>query len=209
MIVEFFFSPSSRYCYLAASQIPRIEASTGCQFDWRPVRGSQIRALRGHDPFAGVPVSGQYDWAYRECDARAWAEYYGIPYREPPGHTLDFDLLARAAAAGKLLGAAGSYGWALCVAAYGSEQWPVDREACLAVAQRVGLATSQVARLLDDPSVEDSLTETAHEAHARGAFGVPTLFFEGRLYWGNDRLVLLEHALQRAGKARSPTSGCG
>jgi 2-hydroxychromene-2-carboxylate isomerase len=28
-IVEFFFSPGSRYSYLAASQIPSIEAETG------------------------------------------------------------------------------------------------------------------------------------------------------------------------------------
>jgi len=110
LIVEFFFSPGSRYCYLAASQIPRIEASTGCRFDWRPVRGAEIRALRGPDPFAGEPVSGQYDWAYRERDARMWAAYYGIPYREPPNHALDFELLSRNAAAGKLLGAGASYG---------------------------------------------------------------------------------------------------
>ena len=99
-VVEFFFAPGSRYSYLAASQIPRIEADTGCRFDWLPVRGTQIRALRGRDPFEGEPISGQYDWSYRRRDAEMWAEYYGITFREPPNHELDFDLLARAAAAG-------------------------------------------------------------------------------------------------------------
>lgn len=202
MIVEFFFSPGSRYCYLAASQVPRIEASTGCRFEWRPVRGPEIRALRGRDPFAGEPVSGQYDWVYRERDARMWADYYGIPFREPPNHQLDFDLLARAAAAGKLLGAGAAYGWALCAAAYGSDRWPVDRQACLALAGPAGLARSEVDRLLDDPSVEELLAGAAREACDRGAFGVPTLFLGQRMYWGNDHLVLLEYALRRAGAAR-------
>jgi 2-hydroxychromene-2-carboxylate isomerase len=194
--VVFFFSPGSRYSYLAASQVPRIETDTGCRFDWRPVRGTEIRAFRGCDPFKGEPVSGQYEWGYRERDAEMWAEYYGIPFREPPNHELDFDLLARAAATGKLMGAAASYGWALCAAAYGSETWPVDRDVCLGLAEEVGLARGEVDRLIDDPAPQELLSRAAREAHERGAFGVPTFFFSGRMYWGNDRLVLLEHVLR-------------
>ena len=33
MTVEFFFSPGSRYSYLAASQMPALEADTGCRVD--------------------------------------------------------------------------------------------------------------------------------------------------------------------------------
>ena len=36
------------------------------------------------------------------------------------------------------------------------------------------------------------------EAHRRGAFGVPTFFLEDRMFWGNDRLQLLEAALRGA-----------
>jgi len=64
--VEFFFSPGSRYCYLAGSQLPHIASRTGCRFDWRPVSGAEIRRLRGRDPFQGESVSGQYDWTYLE-----------------------------------------------------------------------------------------------------------------------------------------------
>lgn len=193
--VEFFFSPGSRYSYLAASQIPRIEADTGYQFDWRPVRGTEIRALIGRDPFEGEPISGQYDWPYRRRDAEMWAEYYGIPFREPPNHEFDFDLLARAAAAGKRLGKAASYGWALCSMVYGSQTWPIDREVCLSLAEQAGLARGGLDRSLDDPASRELLSRTAREAHERGIFGVPTFFFAGSMYWGNDRLVLLEHAL--------------
>lgn len=199
-VVEFFFSPGSRYSYLAASQVPRIRSATGCTFDWRPVRGTEIRALRRRDPFDGRAVSGQYDWSYRRRDAEMWAAYYGIPFREPPGPGLDLDLLARAAAAGRLLGAAETYGWALCHAAYGSETWPVDRQPCLDLAEQVGLARSALDALLGDPAAESLLSDAAREAYERGAFGVPTFFCAGRMYWGNDRLVLLEHALRERGR---------
>jgi len=54
---------------LAASQMPRLEQETGCTVDWQPVSGPDIRRLRGRDPFAGEPVSGQYDWSHRRYDA--------------------------------------------------------------------------------------------------------------------------------------------
>jgi 2-hydroxychromene-2-carboxylate isomerase len=41
------------------------------------------------------------------------------------------------------------------------------------------------------------LTRNARDAHARGAFGVPSFFLGEELFFGNDRLVLLEHALAR------------
>jgi 2-hydroxychromene-2-carboxylate isomerase len=91
--VEFFFSPGSRYSYLAASQMPSLERETGCRVDWRPVNGSDIRSLRGRDPFAGDPASGQYEWSYRRADAERWASYYSIPFREPPTHHFDSRLL--------------------------------------------------------------------------------------------------------------------
>jgi len=196
--VEFFFSPGSRYCYLAGSQLPRISARTQCRFDWRPVRGAEIRRLRGRDPFQGEAVSGQYDWSYRQCDAERWAEYYGISFREPPSHEFAFDLLARAAAAATRLGASESYGWALCGHVYASDTWPLDREVCVKLAEAHGLSRSRFDRALDETATGELLAANARDAHARGAFGVPTFFLGSVMYWGNDRLVLLEHALKRA-----------
>jgi len=87
--LNFYFAPGSRYSYLATCRIPALEQKYGVEFDWIPVTGTRIRALRGADPFSGPPVSGQYDWEYRRRDAEAWAAYYQVPYREPVDH--DFD----------------------------------------------------------------------------------------------------------------------
>ena len=193
--VEFFFSPGSRYCYLAASQVPSIEAETGCNVIWRPLNGVDLRARRGRDPFAGEPLSGQYEWNYRRRDAEMWAEYYGIRFREPPTHEFDFGLLARAATAAKRLGAEADYGWRLCSAVYGSDIWPVDELVCLRIAEECGLRRHPFAKMLKDDETRVLLENTADEAHGRGAFGVPTFFFGERMYWGNDRIVLLKHAL--------------
>lgn len=195
-VVDFFFSPGSRYSYLASTRVPAIASASGARFAWRPVRGTDIRALRGRDPFDGQMVSGQYDWAYRRRDAEAWADYYGVAYREPPSHEFDFELLARAAAAGALLDAAAPVGGALCALVYASRTWPIDAAACADAAAAAGVDRTAFERLLGAGEVRDLLTANAREAHARGAFGVPTCFVGERMFWGNDRLVLLEHALR-------------
>src|SRR5580765_2356200 len=101
--VEFFFSPASRYSYLAATQIEALERDTGCTVVWRPVHGPDIRALRGRDPFQGTALSGQYEPAYRQTDAEAWAALYRVPFREPREFHFDYKLVARGAVTGQLL----------------------------------------------------------------------------------------------------------
>jgi 2-hydroxychromene-2-carboxylate isomerase len=65
----------------------------------------------------------------------------------------------------------------------------------LRVAPGLSLSWSRFERALDEAATHELLTENARDAHARGAFGVPAFFLDGVLYWGNDRLALLEHAL--------------
>jgi 2-hydroxychromene-2-carboxylate isomerase len=174
-----------------------LAAKTQCVVDWRPVNGPDIRALRGRDPFSGTPLSGQYDWPYRELDARRWAAHYGIAFREPPSHQFDFALLARAALAARRLGAAAAYGWRICETVYGTDVWPVDERACVAVATEVGLSAREFAAALGDPATAQALARAAAEAVERGAFGVPTFFVGDEMFWGNDRIVLLERAIER------------
>jgi len=194
-LVEFFFSPASRYSYLAASQLAALEAETGCRVEWRPVNGPDIRALRGRAPFVGAPVSGQCEWAYRRRDAERWARHYGIPFRDPPAHEFDSRFLVSAATVAKRLGRAADYGWRLCSAVYGSGEWPIDEAVCLRIAQGIGLDPGSFASMLRDRETERQLTEAAREAYARGAFGVPTFFVGDQMFWGNDRIAILRHAL--------------
>jgi 2-hydroxychromene-2-carboxylate isomerase len=140
-------------------------------------------------------VSGQYEHAYRRRDAERWALLYGIPFHEPPERSADFALLARAATAAKRLGAAAEFGWALCSAVYGSNEWPVDRDACRRIAERCGLRPAAFDAELQSDDTARELAEAAAEAHRRGAFGVPTFFVGDRMFWGNDRIALLKHAL--------------
>ena len=194
LTVDFYLGLGSRYSYLAATQLDRIESKYRCRFIWKPIASGALIGRRGGNPFHGEPVSGQYDWAYREQDARAWADFYGVPFTEPKAFRKDPTAMALA-----------------CLAADAQDAL----EPCCRLIHRMVFVDGLQ---IDDAAIESipdglgidpnrfhrdmAATETAarherliDEAHARGAFGVPTFFLGGRMFWGNDRLVLLEAAL--------------
>ena len=123
--VDFFYGLGSRYSYLASTQVERIEQETGCHVTWRPLSSTDLMAASGHNPFEGEPVSGQYEWTYRQRDAEAWAAYYGVPYREPERFRTDPRHLAEACIAAGRFGRLVEYSRAMFTAIF-VEGWLID-----------------------------------------------------------------------------------
>jgi 2-hydroxychromene-2-carboxylate isomerase len=199
--VDFWFGAGSRYSYLAATQLAAIQAETEAQFNWLPVNSARlIEAAQHHNPFATANGSGQYDWGYRQRDAEAWAEYYRVPFREPHGRiALDPDLLARACTAALRLKRIVAYAHALFAAIFVDDLAAVDRETCITLAGDVGLDRAIFTGLLDSADLAAEQHALLNKALGRGVFGVPTFIAGDRLFWGNDRLVLLRHYLRNTG----------
>ncbi len=197
--VDFFFSLGSRYSYLASTQIAALERDTGCRVNWIPLNSGELLWRKKHNPFEGNPVSGQYEWCYRELDAQRWASYYGVPFVEPRGR-VEFDpaLLGRAATAAKRIGFEESYSRALFAAMFVEPDIrEIGREECARRAALCGYTEGEFLEELDNP-----LTEAGHSAVLTGAaqvgvFGVPTFVVNENLFWGNDRLVLLRDYLRK------------
>ena len=197
LTVDFYYGLGSRYSYLATTQLARIAVKTGCRFAWHPVSSGALMRLRGGRPFRGEPISGQYEWPYRRNDAEAWAEYYDVPYREPVDFLVDPDYLAVAASAAQRLGAAEAYSRRLFQAIF-VEGRAVAEADLIGFADDAGLDAQAFRAQLADPATTARYQAELQAAHRRGAFGVPTFFLGEEMFWGNDRLVLLEHALRRA-----------
>lgn len=193
----YYFSPGSRYSYLSMSQVPQVETEYDVAFRWVPVNGRRIRVLRGRDPFQGEPQSGQYDWAYRERDAKAWADYYGIPFEEPADVDFDVEMLIRGIIAASRQGPVPAFAWEITQEVFARQSWPLDQAVVDTVANRSGLDPAAFERDCRDPEVQQQLEANCEEAVARGVFGTPSFLVDGELFWGNDRLVLVRHALER------------
>jgi len=198
MYLKFFYSPGSRYSYLALSQVPSIERDFDVEFDWVPVVGSRIRQLRGVDPFAGQPQSEQYNWSYRERDASAWADLYGIEFHEPQDVVFDSNLLGRGAIVAKRRGAVREYSWQLANKVFGESVWPIDEKLVVDTARSLGMPAPEFATEVTSDELIDAIEQNCRSAVANGVFGTPSFLVGSELIWGNDRLPLLRHALEKA-----------
>ena len=197
LAVDFYYGLGSRYSYLASTRLDRIATATGCRFDRHPLKSGALMELRGGQPFRGEPASGQYEWPYRRLDAEAWAEFYGVPYREPVAFRVDPAYLAVAASAAKRLGAVEAYSRRLFQVIF-VEGGAIAEADLIGFAADVGLDAQAFRTRLEDPATAESHEAALQEAHRRGAFGVPTFFVGKRLFWGNDRLPLVAHFIRMA-----------
>ena len=194
--IDFYLGLGSRYSYLAASQVERIEKTYDCRFVWKPIASGALMDRRGGNPFRGEPPSGQYDWGYREYDAKCWADYYGIPFREPVAFRVDPDRLALACLAADGQGALVSCCRLLHKLIF-VDGVAIDDEAIAGLPRQLGLDDQMFRHDLAASQTRVRHEGLLEEARTRGAFGVPTFFLDKRMFWGNDRLVLLEAALTR------------
>ncbi len=195
--VDFYYSIGSRYSYLAATQIDALIQQTGCQVEWHPIDSVRLISQRESSPFEGKPVSGQYEWTYRELDAKRWAKLYGVPYIEPRGRVhFDSELLAQACTVAKCFGKVAEYSRLLFAAMFQDSRTKIDDRDCIAYAEACGIAASDFDPRLRSQETADRLALTIDNALHAGVFGVPTFIALDELFWGNDRIGLLSHFLR-------------
>jgi len=185
--VEFFYDIGSPYSYMAASQIEAIAADCKATLVWRPVLLGGVFKAVGNSPPAMLPARG----VYMLRDLQRWSAYYGVQWNFPavfPTNTL----LAMRALTSLPKEALPAASHALFHAYWVEGRDPANAEVVAAVLGPEAVARAQEAE------VKDALKAATDEAVTRGAFGVPTFFVGGEMYFGNDRLPFVEQALRKA-----------
>lgn len=203
--ITFFFGLGSRYSYLAATQIAALESESACPVTWRPLLSTELMQRCTQNPFAtlddagnwsGAAISATYTEKYRQADLARWANYYGVAYHEPRPSVIDAARRTLYCVAAATLGAAADYARGMFDLVYVRSR-AVTESDCRNLGIRCGLAVDQLTSAVDDGSASQSHERTLDDALAADVFGVPTFLYDGQLYFGNDRIVLLRHVLAK------------
>ena len=192
--LEFFYDFSCPYAYLASTQVRALAARTGVTLAYRPfLLGGVFRALA----YAGMPLDDALPARIRmnELDMRRWAEHWGVPLVRPATHPNRTVLALRATLASTDVPAASH----ALFAAYWARGEDVSSPAVVRAAlDGAGLdGAALVARAEADPALRDELRARTDEALRRGVFGAPAFVVGDELFWGQDRLALVERELVR------------
>jgi 2-hydroxychromene-2-carboxylate isomerase len=192
--VTFYYDFSSPYAYLGSTQIERVAAAHGARVRFRPMLlGALFKAI-------GTPVVPMATFAepkrrYYHRDLFDWARYWSVDFRWPSRFPM------RTVAALRLALAAGEEALPRVSHALFRAYWVEDRDLAdegvlrqLAAGEGLDQATVDRA-LLPDPQVKTALIALTDEAIAAGVCGAPSFVVRGHLFWGQDRLDLVERTL--------------
>ena len=194
--VEIYWDVASPYTYLCITQLEALRSRTGATVILRPFLLGGVFKATGNTMPAALPVKARY---MRE-DLRLWRDYYGVPLRLPPDEVIfpiNSLLPMRAAVAADLEGAGEPFCLAMFQRYWGAGNDISKPEEILLAADEAGLDGKALLAAAARQDVKDGLRRNTDEAVSRGAFGAPAIFVGETLLWGTDRLVLVEHLLQR------------
>ena len=190
--LEFFFDYVSPFSYLANTQVQAIAARTGAELVYRPFLLGGVMQATGNQPPATLPARGRY----LPEDIGRWVRRYGIPFTFNPSFPMKTLDAMRAALAAQEQGVFPAYHAALFRAAWAEPANLADPAVLRDLIAKAGLDPAPLLAAAASEPIKERLKANTAEAVERGAFGAPTFFVGGEMFFGNDRLDFVEEALR-------------
>ena len=189
--VDVYFDFVSPYPWLASHQLSELRGPLA-QFCFVPVLFAALLDHHSNMGPAEIPAKRRYTIQ----DTQRWAVHLGLKFTSPPAHpfnplkplrvtsAIDNDDLREVLAAG-LLDAA----W--------SEGRDITSDSVISqIADGIGFNGQELLAKARTNEIKERLRRQTERAIQVGVFGVPSFVVDGEIFWGNDRLPLLNEYLQ-------------
>ncbi|MEE4660672.1 MAG: 2-hydroxychromene-2-carboxylate isomerase [Halieaceae bacterium] len=201
MRIEFFFDLTSPWTYLAFTGIQPLAQRYAADIEWRPILVGGVFNAVNQELYAKreAAFGNERQLKHMLKDLEDWARLRGIVLNWPDFHPANAVKCMRgcfvAEDQGKLL----PYSQAVFEAYWGRCEDVGDDAVLAAIAEAQGMDAPAFLEAIQQQPIKDRLRANTDELIDRGGFGSPTLFLNGDdMYFGNDRLPLVEAALARA-----------
>ena len=199
MKVEFFFDCSSPWTYLAFSQIEGLCDRYGAELIWKPILVGGIFNTINQSVYEQranpVPAKARY---YQK-DMQDWARFQGIQIGAPPVFPVNSVKAMRGVFVAMEEDKVSAYVQKVFFS-YWTELKDISQDEVLEeILAEVGIPAEKYFQKISEQVYKDKLKNNTDELMRRGGFGSPTFFIdESDMYFGNDRLVLIEEKLKSA-----------
>jgi 2-hydroxychromene-2-carboxylate isomerase len=206
--LEFFFDCSSPWTYLSYTRIESICDSYSAQLLWRPILvGGVFNSVNEavYEQRANpVPAKAHY---YQK-DLGDWASFQAIEIGSPTVFPVNSVKAMRGCFVAEEEGLISEYAGNVFYS-YWTQLKDISKDdVLLEILQKTGLESNNFFQKIASQEYKDKLRLNTEELISRGGFGSPTFFVspepvinqpagESDMYFGNDRLVLLENKLKQ------------
>lgn len=197
--LEFFFDCSSPWTYLAFHRIEGVAAETNAELIYRPILVGGVFNAVNQSVYKQRANPDPLKLRHYAKDLQDWANFVGIRIGSPPVFPVNSVKAMRGCKFAEEAGCLRDYSRAVFEAYWGELRDISQDEVLKGVVESVGLDATLYFEHIVKPETKAWLRSNTEELIERGGFGSPTLFVNGDdLYFGNDRLPLVQHALAAA-----------
>ncbi len=196
--IEYFYSAHSAYAYLGSARLMEIADAAGCGIVHRPMDLRRVVAVTGPGPTNGLTPERRAYFSGREIVR--WAEMRGAPVMVgiPTHHGNDVTLSNGMLIAAMQLGInIDQLAHCLLQAHWRDDADLADGPTLARLGGEAGIDPAPLLAAALSPETRAIYARNTEEAIQRSVFGSPTYFVDGDMFYGQDRLELVERALAR------------
>ncbi len=203
--IDYYDSMSSPWTYLGHLRFVKLAHRFGLTIRHKPMDLLKVWSVSG-----GLPLKqrARQRQAYRHQELRRWRELLQTPCNLEPAHHPVAD---RRACYMVIAAMRRGLDWSTLSHAILHAVWAEDRDIAdhatlVAIANENGMDGKALLAATEDAAVQAEYQSNTEEAIRIGVFGAPTYVFDGELFWGQDRLQMLEWRLtQKLGAPKTIT----
>ena len=194
--LEFYFDFVSPYSYVAMTQLPALIQKHQAQLDFKPVLLGALHQAQDMPSPAFIPNKAK--WIFRDC--HLWAKHYQIPLEWPKQFPFNTMFLLRACIYLQMTQPDKVFDFVeKTFKAIWQQGLDVNDElAVQQYLQSIGLDVQDLLQGCQQQPVKEGLKQSVADAHQLGMFGLPAFKVNDDVFFGQDRLMFVENALQEA-----------
>lgn len=193
--IDYFYSTRSIYAYFGAPRIIALARRFGRRLVHKPVDLSRVIPASGSLPMA--QRSRRHNDYFFGREIERWSEYLDMPALvDPLHHVGDRALPSGFVIAAQQQGAdADALHLGVLTALWRDDRDVADPQVLSAIAAAAGLDLAPLLAAARSDAVQAEFARNTDEAIERGVFGSPTYVVDGEMFYGQDRLMMVERAL--------------
>ena len=196
--IEYFYSAHSAFAYLGSAELSRICAAHDVTIIHKPVLLTPVVEAQGSQPFR-ARTQAHVDY-YFGREIERWAEFRDVPVVKfrPTYHDADYSLASgMIISLGETGAATDKLAHALLEAHWRDDVDLSDRETLTRIASELGHDADSLLEKAASDEAQNQLRMNSDWAREQSVFGSPTYIVDGDPFYGQDRLALVERALNQ------------
>jgi len=195
--LDFYFDVGSPTSYLAYRKLLQMQSKYNFNLIYIPILLGGIFKLTGNQSPAVIAAKGKYMELF---DLPRFAKLYNVSFKSNPHFPVNTLTLMRGAIAAQEMTFLNKYLDCVFDALWVKQLNMGHPEILADELKKNEMEYSVVIKLAQSEQIKAKLIENTQQAVDRGIFGAPTFFIEGDMYFGQDRLHIIETLLMKDGK---------